>query len=111
MTSKPHVIIPEGTIIAQIVKEDDRTDGYKYYTIGKLLGRGGFGCCYEFTSESKMRHACKIIEKSRLKRDNSKLKLMSEIKIHRALNHHHICKFYDFFDDDQYIYIVMELCP
>lgn len=40
----------------------------------------------------------------------AKLKLMSEIKIHGSLRNNGICRFEQFFDDGQYVYLVLELC-
>lgn len=33
-----------------------------------------------------------------------------EINIHRSLNHKHIVKFYSFFEDSNFVYIILELC-
>lgn len=33
-----------------------------------------------------------------------------EINIHRSLNHKHIVKFYSFFEDANFVYIILELC-
>lgn len=35
---------------------------------------------------------------------------MSEIKIHRSLDHENICKFDHHFEDDINVYIVLEIC-
>jgi serine/threonine protein kinase len=36
---------------------------------------------------------------------------MSEIKIHRSLNHANIVGFEHFFEDSENVYIMLELCP
>lgn len=43
-------------------------------------------------------------------KSNQKDKMTQEIAIHRSLNHQNIVKFYSFFDDPHYVYIVLELC-
>ncbi len=35
---------------------------------------------------------------------------MSEIKIHRALHHENIVSFEHFFEDEENVYIMLELC-
>lgn len=35
---------------------------------------------------------------------------MSEIKIHRSLKHTNIVQFEHFFEDAEYVYILLELC-
>jgi len=45
----------------------------KKYTRGKLLGKGGFAKCYEFTSnETKKLSAAKIIDKTTLTKSRAK---------------------------------------
>lgn len=39
------------------------------------------------------------------------LQLQTEIKIHRGLNHKHVVKFEEVFEDKENVYIIMELCP
>lgn len=61
------------------------------YIKGNFLGKGGFARCYELISEeNKNIEAVKIIQKSSLSKPRSKQKLMSEIKIHQSLKHHHV---------------------
>ena len=36
--------------------------------------------------------------------------MTQEIAIHRAVHHKHIVEFYSFFEDDQNVYIILELC-
>ncbi len=36
--------------------------------------------------------------------------MTQEIAIHRAVHHQHIVEFYSFFEDDQNVYIILELC-
>lgn len=60
----------------------------KKYTRGKLLGKGGFAKCYEITNmETSKLLAAKIIPKQTLTKNRARQKLISEIKIHKSLNH------------------------
>ena len=83
----------------------------KKYTKGKFLGKGGFAKCYEFTNmENNKVMAAKIIPKSTLKKSRHRQKLLSEIKIHRGLNHPNIVKFEHVFEDNENVYILLEMC-
>ena len=83
----------------------------KKYAKGKFLGKGGFAKCYEFTALEKNRTlAAKIIPKASLKKTRHRQKLLSEIRIHRSLNHLHIVKFEHVFEDNENVYILLEMC-
>lgn len=83
----------------------------KQYSRGKYLGKGGFAKCYEFTNlESKKVTAAKIVPKSTLQKSRQRAKLLSEIKIHRSLNHPNIVHFEHVFEDGENVYILLELC-
>ncbi|KAI4502511.1 hypothetical protein M0802_002423 [Mischocyttarus mexicanus] len=83
----------------------------KSYLKGRFFGKGGFARCYEIR-ESKSHHvyAGKIISKSIMSKSNQREKMAQEIIIHQSLNHKNIVGFYEFFDDSQNIYIILELC-
>ena len=55
-------------------------------------------------------YAAKIIKKSALIKPRSRQKLMNEIKIHRTLNHNNIVKFEHYFEDNENVYIILNLC-
>jgi len=81
------------------------------YMKGKFLGKGGFARCYELTEmNSKEIFAGKIVSKQLLTKQHQKEKMTQEIAIHRAVHHQHIVEFYSFFEDDQNVYIILELC-
>jgi polo-like kinase 1 len=83
----------------------------KKYTKGKFLGKGGFAKVYEFTSmENNKVMAAKIIPKATLKKSRHRQKLLSEIKIHRGLVHSTIVKFEHVFEDNENVYILLEMC-
>ncbi|XP_010317648.1 calcium-dependent protein kinase isoform X1 [Solanum lycopersicum] len=95
-----------------------RTDfGYhkdfeKRYTIGKLLGHGQFGYTYVATDKSSGdRVAVKRIEKNKMVLPIAVEDVKREVKILKALGgHENVVQFYNSFEDDNYVYIVMELC-
>lgn len=83
----------------------------KKYQRGRFLGKGGFAKCYEFTNlDNKRVSAAKVIAKTSLTKSRAKQKLMSEIKIHRSLHHTNIVGFEHFFEDNESVYILLELC-
>ncbi|CAD8126970.1 unnamed protein product [Paramecium sonneborni] len=81
----------------------------RQYIKGKFLGKGGFAKCYEFSFGEQL-YASKIIGKSTLTRSRTRQKLMSEIKIHKSLQHQNIVGFHKYFEDDENVYILLELC-
>ncbi|KAK2568246.1 Serine/threonine-protein kinase PLK1 [Acropora cervicornis] len=92
----------------------------KRYLRGRFLGKGGFAKCYELTDmETKEVLAGKIISKTMLTKPHQKEKMSMEIAIHRSVGqkkdflsetHKHIVGFHGFFEDADYIYILLELC-
>ncbi|OIT22262.1 PREDICTED: calcium-dependent protein kinase 28-like [Nicotiana attenuata] len=95
-----------------------RTDfGYdkdfdKRFTIGKLLGHGQFGYTYVATHKSNGdRVAVKRIEKNKMVPTIAVEDVKREVKILKALSgHENVVQFNNAFEDDNYVYIVMELC-
>ncbi|XP_062143518.1 calcium-dependent protein kinase 28-like [Alnus glutinosa] len=82
------------------------------YTIGKLLGHGQFGYTYVATEKaSGDRVAVKRIEKNKMVLPIAVEDVKREVKILEALTgHENVVQFYNAFEDDSYVYIVMELC-
>ena len=81
------------------------------YLKGRLLGKGGFAKCYEFTClENKKVFAGKVVAKSSLVKSRAKQKLISEIKIHKSLHHPQIVAFEHYFEDTENVYILLEIC-
>lgn len=79
------------------------------YKKGKELGKGGFSVVYEVIDKTtKKRHAAKEIIKASLKPEDE-IGLKQEIDILQSLNHPHIVKFVDFFDEKDHYYVVLEL--
>ncbi|XP_039273722.1 serine/threonine-protein kinase PLK1-like [Styela clava] len=83
----------------------------KRYTRGRFLGKGGFAKCFEITDhETKETLAGKIVPKALLVKPHQKEKMTQEISLHRSLNHDHVVGFHGFFEDKDFVYIVLELC-
>ncbi|XP_069689709.1 serine/threonine-protein kinase polo [Periplaneta americana] len=81
------------------------------YKKGRFFGKGGFAKCYEITdTKTGNVYAGKIVSKRLMTKHNQKDKLTQEIAIHRNLNHRNVVGFHGFFEDNQNVYIVLELC-
>ncbi|XP_034682589.1 calcium-dependent protein kinase 28-like isoform X1 [Vitis riparia] len=82
------------------------------YTIGKLLGHGQFGYTYVATDKANGdRVAVKRIEKNKMILPIAVEDVKREVKILEALTgHENVVQFHNAFEDDSYVYIVMELC-
>lgn len=95
-----------------IIVEKSRSSGtVRRYEKGRLLGKGGFARCYCIRDcATGKEYACKVVAKDSLKRSRAKQKLLTEIKIHRSLNHSNIVGFYRNFEDEKHVYILLELC-
>lgn len=83
----------------------------KRYARGKFLGKGGFAKCYEITDlESQQVFAGKIVPKSLILKQHQREKMTSEITIHKSLHHDNIVGFHGFFEDDDFVFVVLEIC-
>ncbi|KAA0163950.1 hypothetical protein FNF28_04055 [Cafeteria roenbergensis] len=76
------------------------------------LGKGGFARCFQFRCiERATDIAGKVVAKASLTRERARLKLLTEIRVHRAMTHARVVRFESFFEDDNNVYMMMELCP
>jgi polo-like kinase 1 len=85
---------------------------YKFPKNNKLvLFQGGFAKCYEIVeTKSKESFAGKIISKKHIIKNNHKDKISQEICIHKMLKNKNIVSLHSVFEDDNFVYIVLELC-
>ncbi|CAH6718931.1 cell cycle serine/threonine-protein kinase Cdc5p/MSD2 [[Candida] jaroonii] len=88
-----------------------RTRNGRDYKRGLFLGEGGFARCFQMKDSSGQIYAAKTVAKASIKNEKTKTKLLSEIKIHKSLNHPNIVNFIDCFEDDINVYILLEICP
>ena len=83
----------------------------KYEIVG-IVGEGAYGKVYKATSKINPDRiaAVKIINKRGM--DDFTLKsLESEIHLLNKVDHPHIAKYYETYDEANYLYMVMEFCP
>ena len=107
---KPKDVELTKTEIEERIK-DSHHEKVRKYTRGKLLGRGGFARCYEFICQDNNKiFAAKAISKINLAKEREKRKLITEIKIHKSLHHSQIVAFEHNFEDNEFVYILLEIC-
>ncbi|KAG0206207.1 Cell cycle serine/threonine-protein kinase cdc5/MSD2 [Mortierella sp. GBA30] len=85
-------------------------NGKMSYTRGPSLGEGGFASCFMISDQKNDRYAAKVIQKTELQSHKTKQKLFAEIKVHQGMKHINIVKYYHCFEDDDFVYLVLELC-
>lgn len=108
MTDKRQPKTPEPKELPDVVVNPQ--NGRRYLK-GKFLGKGGFARCYELTdTTTKEIFAGKVVSKTLLTKKHQKDKMAQEIQIHRTLNHKGVVKFQSFFEDDENVYVLLELC-
>ena len=90
---------------------------YQFNVENDLLGTGGYGEVYRVKKKRSLinqkdpYYALKIFNKINLYKENDKgSRILTEIKLHRSLNHEHICKYEHSFEDKRNVYILMEYC-
>lgn len=76
-----------------------------------ILVKGGMSIVYKVMDiDTKEEFALKILKKSFINSSYRKRQLDKEIKIHKKLDHPNIVKFIFNFEDNENIYILLELC-
>ena len=85
---------------------------WKYYDEIETLGEGAYGIVKKvcLKNHKETIRAMKILPKENLKDDENGKKLMDEIGILKNLEHPNIIKIYEYFDDEENIYIISEFC-
>ena len=82
-------------------------DFNEFYILKEQIGEGYFGKVQKGINKNTRKDvAVKVINKSKLSYKNYKL-IHHEMNIMKLLNHPHIVSLEDYFEDDEYIYIVM----
>lgn len=77
----------------------------------KVLGAGSYGKVFLATSrkDKSIQVAVKVIKKQKMS-DEDLLGLQREVAIMCTVDHPNIVKYYETYDEKNYIYLVMELC-
>jgi len=92
-----------------ILDNDGKKIGDFYDMDKKKLGEGSYGSVSKCTNKSTGAvRACKTLSKTQMAASLERFKL--EIQIMKLMDHPHIIKLYENFEDTRNIYLVMELC-
>lgn len=76
------------------------------------LGHGGFAKVFRAVNKNTGEEvAIKVTSREKLKKPKAEQKHKSEVAIQTSLHHPNIVKAYDFFTDQFFTYLVLELCP
>ena len=88
-----------------------KKDKIANYQVLDLLGKGGFACVYRaLACKTGQYVAIKMIDKKLMKSANMAGRVRNEAEIHCQLKHPSIVELYSYFEDKNYVYMVMELC-
>ena len=80
----------------------------KYYEFIKELGKGSYGQVFRCQNkETGNVYACKKMSKKKIK---NKKQFQTELNLLRTTDHPNIIKLYDIYEDNKYIYLIMEEC-
>ncbi|OHT15140.1 CAMK family protein kinase [Tritrichomonas foetus] len=103
----------EGNVIVPTTVIRKHSNGkVEIYKRHEELGRGGFATVFRVTNEATGESfALKATSRERLNKPKILQKHRSEVAIQRKLNHPNVLRLYDFFEDSQNTYMVLELCP
>ncbi|KAJ2779621.1 hypothetical protein GGI15_003812 [Coemansia interrupta] len=77
------------------------------------IGRGGFGKVYRATPlvpHYPRSVAIKVVDKRTLKTTAAEQRLACEVAIHESMDHPSVVRVLDSFEDERFVYLVMELC-
>lgn len=85
--------------------------GELYLILGEIA-RGSFSVVKLVKDiRTNQQYACKVVPISNVSIGNQTSHFETEIRIVQQLHHHGVVKLYDLIKDDQFFYIIMELCP
>jgi len=81
-----------------------------FYEFGRELGRGGFSIVREGTRKTTgERFAIKCIGKEHMEGEDEIKLLLREVQIMKKIDHPHVLKLYEVFEDEEHFYLITEL--
>ena len=106
---KKVVVKSDPSIVEEIIPLSKDKNKIRKYKIGRFLGKGGFTKCYEFIYQDNNKiFVAKVIDKSSLKTDRQRQKLITEIKIHKSCHYPNTVAFEPNFEDAENVYILLD---
>ncbi|XP_076604264.1 serine/threonine-protein kinase PLK4 [Chaetodon auriga] len=86
----------------------DRIEDFKVLT---LMGKGSFACVYRAKSvKTGLEVAIKTIDKKAMQKAGMVPRVTNEVEIQCRLKHPSILELYNYFEDSNYVYLVLEMC-
>uniref|UniRef100_UPI0037E8BA8B serine/threonine-protein kinase PLK4 n=1 Tax=Semicossyphus pulcher TaxID=241346 RepID=UPI0037E8BA8B len=86
----------------------DKIEDFKVLT---LLGKGSFACVYRAKSvNTGLEVAIKTIDKKSMHKAGMVQRVTNEVEIQCRLKHPSILELYNYFEDSNYVYLVLEMC-
>ncbi|ETE69088.1 Serine/threonine-protein kinase PLK4, partial [Ophiophagus hannah] len=83
----------------------------KDFKVGNLLGKGSFAGVYRAVSlKTGLEVAIKMIDKKAMHKAGMVQRVQNEVKIHCQLKHPSILELYNYFEDSNYVYLILEMC-
>ncbi|CAG9769338.1 unnamed protein product [Ceutorhynchus assimilis] len=87
------------------------SDRIEDYEVHNVLGKGGFASVYQaMCRKSGVNVAIKMIDKKLMQAEGMVGRVQQEVSIHSRLKHPSILELYTFFEDANYVYLILELC-
>ncbi|NXJ06115.1 PLK4 kinase, partial [Odontophorus gujanensis] len=81
------------------------------FKVGSLLGKGSFAGVYRAVSlKTGLEVAIKMIDKKAMHKVGMVQRVQNEVKIHCQLKHPSILELYNYFEDSNYVYLILEMC-
>ncbi|XP_038604357.1 serine/threonine-protein kinase PLK4 [Tachyglossus aculeatus] len=86
-------------------------DNIEDFKVGNLLGKGSFAGVYRAKSiHTGLEVAIKMIDKKAMHKAKMVQRVQNEVRIHCQLKHPSILELYNYFEDSNYVYLILELC-
>ncbi|XP_053559615.1 serine/threonine-protein kinase PLK4 isoform X2 [Bombina bombina] len=81
------------------------------FKVLNLLGKGSFACVYKAQSiNTGIEVAIKMIDKKAMQKVGMVQRVRNEVEIHCQLKHPSILELYNYFEDSNYVYLILEMC-
>ncbi|KAB5562338.1 hypothetical protein PHYPO_G00016700 [Pangasianodon hypophthalmus] len=86
----------------------DKIEDFRVLT---LLGKGSFACVYRAKSvNTGLEVAIKMIDKKAMHKAGMVQRVINEVEIQCRLKHPSVLELYNYFEDSNYVYLVLEMC-
>ena len=96
--------------ISKIIPKLNNNSVFDLYAIHYKLGAGSFGTVYKVSEKkTKIPRALKMIRREVVQMQDGKYEFLREIEILRQIDHPNIVKLLEFFIDDNFFYLILEL--